>query len=185
MIAGVDPSSDGKYYRVTRMDKPFSYIVQYNNFAQREELWDASGAVVTTLVTRALREGDAPVADGPTASEAADTARRNIGWLPNGAGLYFLKQDPAPPRTNGADSAEAPRAPGANGARRKDKLFAWAPPFTPGSEQRHGCGAGEQMHCPHGSSSSSRCHYRCTTSVVARGLICAVVLQRVSTPVTL
>lgn len=135
MIAGVDPSSDGKYFRVTRMDKPFSYIVQYINFAQREELWDASGAIVTTLVTRELREGDTPVADGPTASEAADTARRNIGWLPNGAGLYFLKQDPAPPRTNGADSAEAPRAPGANGARRKDKLFAWAPPFTPGTEK--------------------------------------------------
>src|SRR5690606_17746270 len=84
MIAGVDPAADGKYFRVTRMDKPFSYIVQYNNFAQREELWDASGTVVTTLVSRALREGDTPVADGPTSAEASDTARRNIGWLPNG-----------------------------------------------------------------------------------------------------
>ncbi|MFP5355515.1 MAG: S9 family peptidase, partial [Gemmatimonadota bacterium] len=135
MIAGVDPAADGKYFRVTRMDKPFSYIVQYNNFAQREELWDASGTVVTTLVTRALREGDTPVADGPTSAEASDTARRNIGWLPNGGGLYFLKQDPAPARTNGADSADVPRGPGANGARRKDKLFAWAPPFAPGTER--------------------------------------------------
>lgn len=134
MIAAVDPSSDGKYFRLTRMETPFSYIVQYNNFAQREELWDASGAVVTTLVTRPLREGDTPVADGPTAAEASDTARRNFGWLPDGGGLYFLKQDPAPARTNGADTADAPRGPQAN-ARRKDKLFAWAPPFATGSEK--------------------------------------------------
>lgn len=134
MIVAVDASSDGKYFRLTRMDTPFSYIVQYNNFAQREELWDASGAVVTTLVTRPLREGDTPVADGPTSAEASDTARRNFGWLPNGGGLYFLKQDPAPARTNGADTADVPRGPQAN-ARRKDKLFAWAPPFAPGSEK--------------------------------------------------
>lgn len=135
MIAAVDPSGDGKYFRVTKLEKPFSYIVQYNNFAQREELWDASGAVVATLVTRALREGDTPVADGPTASEASDTARRNFGWLPNGGGLYFLKQDPAPARTNGADTADAPRGGPQANARRKDRLFAWAPPFTAGSEK--------------------------------------------------
>jgi hypothetical protein len=108
--------------------------VQYSNFPQREELWDASGRLVTTLLTRPLREGDGPVADGPAATEAADTARRNIGWLPNGGGLYFLRQDPAPARAAGADTADSPRGPGANGARRKDKLFVWAPPFAPGSE---------------------------------------------------
>ena len=135
MIAAIDPSPDGKYVRVTRMDAPFSYIVQYTNFAQREELWDAAGKVVTTLVVRPLREGDTPVADGPVASQAADTARRNFAWLPNGGGLTFLKQDPAPARGAGADTAEAPRGPGANGARRKDKLFTWAAPFATGTEK--------------------------------------------------
>ncbi len=135
MIAGIDPSPDGKYVRVTRLDEPFSYIVQYTNFAQREELWDATGKVVTTLVVRPLREGDTPVADGPVASQAADTARRNFAWLPNGAGLAFLKQDPAPARGAGADTADAPRGPGANGPRRKDKLFTWAPPFAAGTEK--------------------------------------------------
>jgi len=136
MIAAVDPSPDGKYLRVTTMQKPFSYIVQYNNFAQTEELWDANGKVVATLVTRALREGDSPVADGPVSSQAADSARRNFGWLPNGGGLYFLKQDPAPARGAAVDSVDAPRGPGASGAaRRKDKLFAWAPPFGAGSER--------------------------------------------------
>jgi len=137
MIAGIDPSPDGKYVRVTRMDEPFSYIVQYTNFAQREELWDAAGKVVATLVVRPLREGDTPVADGPVASQASDTARRNIGWLPNGAGLYFLKQDPAPARGAGSDTAagESPRGPGANGPRRKDKLFTWAAPYAAGTEK--------------------------------------------------
>lgn len=135
MIAAIDPSPDGKYVRVTRMDAPFSYIVQYTNFAQREELWDVAGKVVTTLVVRPLREGDTPVADGPVASQAADTARRNFAWLPNGGGLTFLKQDPAPARGAGADTAEAPRGPGANGARRKDKLFTWAAPFATGTEK--------------------------------------------------
>lgn len=135
MIAGIDPSPDGKYVRVTRLDEPFSYIVQYTNFAQREELWDATGKVVTTLVVRPLREGDTPVADGPVASQAADTARRNFAWLPNGAGLAFLKQDPASARSAGADTADAPRGPGANGPRRKDKLFTWAPPYAAGTEK--------------------------------------------------
>ncbi|MBK6485332.1 MAG: prolyl oligopeptidase family serine peptidase [Gemmatimonadetes bacterium] len=132
MVSAIDPSPDGKYLRVTRMEPPFSYIVQYSNFAQREELWDATGKVVTTLSVRTLREGDGPVADGPPGTVAADTARREIAWLPNGAGLSFLKQDPAPAR--GADTADAPRGPGANGVRRKDKLFTWAPPFAPGTE---------------------------------------------------
>ncbi|HEX4934982.1 MAG TPA: prolyl oligopeptidase family serine peptidase, partial [Gemmatimonadaceae bacterium] len=136
MIAGIDPSPDGKYVRVTRLEEPFSYIVQYTNFGQREELWDAAGKVVATLVVRPLREGDTPVADGPVASQAADTARRNIGWLPNGAGLYYLRQDPAPARGAGADTAgtEAPRGPGGNGARRKDRLYTWAAPFAPATE---------------------------------------------------
>ena len=135
MVSAIDPSPDGKYVRVTRMDKPFSYIVQYTNFPQREELWNASGAVVATLVTRPLREGDGPVADGPPSTQAADTARRNIGWLPNGAGLYFLKQNPAPPPVAGADTLDTPRSTGTNGPPRKDKLFTWAPPFAAGGEK--------------------------------------------------
>ncbi len=133
MVSAIDPSPDGKYVRVTRLEEPFSYIVQYSNFGQREELWDARGKMITTLSTRPLREGDSPVADGPPGTEAADTARRNIGWLPNGAGLYFFKQDPAPARGAGSDSSDAPRGP--NAPRRKDHLYTWAAPFTPGSEK--------------------------------------------------
>ena len=130
MISDVDPSPDGSHLRVTRLEAPFSYLVQYTNFAQREELWTAAGTVVATLVTRPLRESDGPVADGPAATQASDTARRGFGWLPNGQGLYYLQQEPAPARAAG-DSAEGGRGP--NGARRKDRLYAWAPPYAAGT----------------------------------------------------
>src|SRR5256885_4694072 len=42
MIEAVDPSPDGAYFRVTTMQKPFSYLVQYQNFGTVEEIWDAN-----------------------------------------------------------------------------------------------------------------------------------------------
>src|SRR6185436_15847199 len=57
MIRAVDASPDGKYFRVTRMVEPFSYIVPVNSFGSVQELWDATGKVVTTLAKTPLREG--------------------------------------------------------------------------------------------------------------------------------
>ena len=136
MIFAVDASPDGSYYRVTTVQKPFSYTVQYAAFAQRDELWDAGGRLVATLATRPTREGDTPFGDdaAPGAARAgADTVRRDFGWLPNGEGLYFLKQEPAPARAVDADTADAPRGPGV--VRRKDRLYAWAAPFAPNTER--------------------------------------------------
>ena len=136
MIFAVDASPDGKYYRVTTMQKPFSYIVQYQAFAQTDELWDASGKRVAILATRPTREGDVPLGDdvAPGAARAgADTVRRSFGWMPNGDGLYFLKQEPSPPRAAGADTAEAPAGPSA--VRRRDRLYAWSAPFLPNTEK--------------------------------------------------
>ncbi len=42
MISAVDASPDGKYFHVTLMQKPFSYIVQYNSFGTSEQIWDAT-----------------------------------------------------------------------------------------------------------------------------------------------
>ena len=41
MVRAIDPSPDGKYVRVTRMTKPFSYNVPVSSFGQVEEVWDA------------------------------------------------------------------------------------------------------------------------------------------------
>jgi dipeptidyl aminopeptidase/acylaminoacyl peptidase len=155
MIAAVDPSPDGKYFRVTTMQKPFSYIVQYTSFGQSEQLWDATGKMVAELSKRALREtdGGGDDAGGPpgAARAGADTARRNFGWLPGGSGLYFLKQDAAPNGRAATDTTDATAAAGAGsgnaiplggrgqaggaGAPRKDRLVAWMPPYDASSQK--------------------------------------------------
>ena len=49
MIRSVDASPDGAYFLVTRMTKPFSYIVPVSSFGSVQELWDASGKVIATI----------------------------------------------------------------------------------------------------------------------------------------
>jgi dipeptidyl aminopeptidase/acylaminoacyl peptidase len=134
MIAGADVSPDGKYVRVTLMQEPFSYIVQYGSFGQVEQLWDTDGRMVAELVKRPLRTGAADDLVPPPggARPANDTLARSFAWMPNGQGLSFLKQEPAPPRA-AADTGETPRGP--NAARRKDRLYQWLPPFQKGSEK--------------------------------------------------
>jgi len=158
MINSVDMSPDGKAFRVTQMQKPFSYIVPMTNFAQTEEIWNASGKKIVELSKRALGELE-PADSTPTAPAAAgggrggagagaDTAWRNIAWMPDGNGIMYIKQDPAPAgRGNAADPstdtssfgagsgvAAVPQggrggAGGAGAARRKDRVYAWLPPF--------------------------------------------------------
>jgi dipeptidyl aminopeptidase/acylaminoacyl peptidase len=153
MISAVDMSPDGKAFRVTLLQKPFSYIVPETSFGTQEELWDASGKRVAVLSKRGLSEteaGDAPA--GGRGGAAADTARRNFGWMPNGTGLYFLQQDAgAAGRTAGDTSAVSaasgavmgvnngmtggPPAAGRGGrgaavaGAHKDHLYEWLPPF--------------------------------------------------------
>jgi dipeptidyl aminopeptidase/acylaminoacyl peptidase len=131
MIFRADVSPDGKYAKVTLMQEPFSYIVQYGSFPQVDQVWDLDGKVVAELATRALR--DRQDDDGPGGGPPADTGARNFEWMPDGSGLYYLRQDPAPAGARNADSADAPRGPGA--ARRKDRLSAWPAPFVKGSEK--------------------------------------------------
>jgi dipeptidyl aminopeptidase/acylaminoacyl peptidase len=136
MISAVDASPDGKYFHVTVMRKPFSYIVQYNSFGTSEQIWDVDGKMLTELVNRPLREvtdND----DGGFGGQGAgqnDPNPRSIGWMPNGAGLYFLQQDPAPPRTAGAP-ADSSEGGAQRGPRRKDRLYQWSAPFDASSKK--------------------------------------------------
>jgi len=56
MIQTVDASPDGQFFRVSLMQEPFSYMVQYSSFGSVEQLWDATGKVVAELQKRPLRE---------------------------------------------------------------------------------------------------------------------------------
>ena len=125
MISGVDVGPDGKYLRVTVMQKPFSYLVPVQSFGSAEQLWTVDGARVATLAERELREGSSGD-DGPRTD--SDSGRRSIAWYPGG-GIAFLLQDPAPKRGAGRADSAATSGDSARAPRRRDRLYVWQAPF--------------------------------------------------------
>jgi dipeptidyl aminopeptidase/acylaminoacyl peptidase len=139
MFTAIDPAPDGAYFRVTTMQKPFSYLVEYQNFGTNEEIWDLNGKAVAELAKRPLRNGDNALGDDPSAPAAPDTARRSFGWLPNGKGLYFLQMETASrgPQTDSAALDDQPAGGRAGrAATRRDHLYVWEPPFTSGTARQ-------------------------------------------------
>jgi len=158
MVRSLDLSPDGKYVRVTRMLKPFSYDVPVANFGQIEEVWDDTGKVMAKLSDRPLNVGVASPDDPPADPQAApaggggrggqQTGKREVAWRTDGSGLTYVEQEPAPPgagRTGraGADDA-APavnddqpaggrRGAGGQAPQRKDRVYQWVAPFDAAS----------------------------------------------------
>lgn len=133
MIRSADPSPDGRYIRVATMQKPFSYVVQYNSFGQNDEIWDATGKVVATIEKRPLRE--VPETGDDDDNAAGVPARRNLAWMPAGGGMSFIMPD-APPRADSTDAAPAAGRTGARGGagggtNRPDRIVRWNAPFGP------------------------------------------------------
>jgi len=136
MFSSVEPSPDGKYFRVTTMRRPFSYVVQYTSFGELEEIWDAGGKVLAEVAKRPLREMP-DTSDTPRARRD-DGGKRALGWMPRGDGMYYLEAIPAA-RGRSSDTTDAAPAPGARGgapgtggSTRPDRLVRWMPPFGPG-----------------------------------------------------
>jgi dipeptidyl aminopeptidase/acylaminoacyl peptidase len=139
MIWAFDFSPDGQYARVTKMEKPFSYIVPVANFAKTEEIWDHTGKMMAVLektpMNTGLRGDDVAA---PGASGGRDEQRhRQVAWREDGKGLTFLEQEPAPDSAaarGGAGGAGGGMGQGAEGrARRKDRVMQWLPPFDSAS----------------------------------------------------
>jgi dipeptidyl aminopeptidase/acylaminoacyl peptidase len=116
MIRAIDVAPDGKYVRVTRMLKPFSYDVPVANFGQIDEIWDETGKAVAKISDRPLNAGvaspDDPPADQPPAAGGGrggqQTGKREVAWRLDGQGLTYVEQEPAPARARGnADDAAA------------------------------------------------------------------------------
>ena len=144
MITGFNPAPDGKFTRVTIMQKPFSYIVPVSSFGSREVLWDETGAEKTEISKRALSLGDAPptpvAPTGPTGprgpgaplgpggrrtgggDQPTNENKRELSWRPDGAGLSFLQLEPRQ-RGQSAPAEGAPPAP------RKDRVMLWKAPY--------------------------------------------------------
>ena len=139
MIQSVDGSPDGQYFRVSTMQKPFSYVTQYTSFGSNEELWDATGKVVSTINKRALRLGNDTTGGGGRGGAAAGGAKRGLAWMPKGAGMYYLESTApagrdssagAAPAGRGAAGGAAGRGGAAGGAARPDRLMQWLPPYA-------------------------------------------------------
>jgi dipeptidyl aminopeptidase/acylaminoacyl peptidase len=153
MIRSVSASPDGQYFRVTLMDKPFSYVVATSSFGTEEQLWDETGKVIVQMSKRPLREGApadsvAAVADSianATAGQDPMLKGKNIlGWNPNGPGMLVVMADPTADSIAQAAAAAAALARGGRGtggggrggrgaggsqASVPTKLAAWMPPF--------------------------------------------------------
>ena len=117
MIRAIDVAPDGKYVRVTRMRKPFSYDVPVSNFGQIEEVWDDAGKALAKIGDRPINLGvqddtpnpdpQAPPAGGGGGGRGANqTGKREVAWRTDGQGLTFVEQEAAPRPATG--SAQAP-----------------------------------------------------------------------------
>jgi dipeptidyl aminopeptidase/acylaminoacyl peptidase len=155
MIRSVSASPDAQYFRVTLLDKPFSYIVPTSSFGTTEQVWDATGKSILLIAKRPLREG-APEPDdnGGAAQPSADSATSDpvmkdkniLGWNPLGPGFLVVVRDlkadsiaaaaAAAARGNGRGGRGANQGGGrgAGGGAQPtgpSKLAVWMPPFGP------------------------------------------------------
>ncbi len=128
MIRSFDFSPDGLHARVTTMQHPFSYIVPVTSFGRVEEIWDRDGNVLAEIEETELNTGirGAPSAPG-VAGDEEESERRQIAWREDGAGLTYLRMEPAPEEEEGAEEEEAEED--EEDARRMDRVMLWAPPF--------------------------------------------------------
>lgn len=74
LYTGLDWSPDENYVLVTQLRKPFSYRVQFSNFARKTEIWDKSGKVLRMVV-------EFPVTD-EIPRQGVVTGPRSLEWQP-------------------------------------------------------------------------------------------------------
>lgn len=132
MIWDFDFSPDGEYVMVTKLEKPFSYIVPVSSFGKAEEIWDRAGKMLVAFdkspMGTGLR-GNVPDAPGVGGS-GNDAGKRQVAWREDNQGLTFLEMEPAPDST----AAESQPAEGqGQRARRKDQVMQWTAPFDSAS----------------------------------------------------
>jgi dipeptidyl aminopeptidase/acylaminoacyl peptidase len=74
MYGSISFSPDGNYLMVTRMERPFSYLVPYSRFPSVSTVYDKAGKRVNEVSTVPLIE------DLPKGFMATRPGRRNVGW---------------------------------------------------------------------------------------------------------
>ncbi len=140
MISSIDAAPNADVFRVTTVQKPFSYIVPAGNFGSKEEIWDSTGKALTMLTETKLRIGETP----PPVAGAIPVIptvqpRRQLAWAPDGDGLVYVRNTPTPPPATPAAPQEdeqrgqrgGQQAGGGQGAPRNEDLVRWVAPFRP------------------------------------------------------
>ncbi|MCW5946560.1 MAG: S9 family peptidase [Fimbriimonadales bacterium] len=127
MFRSVNAAPDGSVFRVTILEKPFSYIVPVSSFGSVQALWDPSGKEVHVISRTPLREGAGGGGGGAGAGRGGqqqEESRRSLSWRPDGNGMSFLQMEPAAGRGSGEQGEQAPR---------KDRVMQWLPPYDESS----------------------------------------------------
>ncbi|RPJ49870.1 MAG: S9 family peptidase, partial [Acidobacteria bacterium] len=109
IFAEFDPAPDGVHLRVSRVVKPYSYLLTWREFAQEVEVWNAKGELVYKVHSAPLQD-TVPV-------DGVPTGPRNLSWRPTGGAalLWFEALDGGDPK------AKVPH---------RDRLMAIQAPFT-------------------------------------------------------
>src|SRR6185436_9703754 len=128
MIRAIDVSPDGKYTRVTRMTRPFSYDVPVGSFGQVEEIWDDQGTALAKVGERALNLG---VQDD---TQPVDPQAPPAGGGGGRGGDAAANANPTAPTANTDDEPPA-RGGRGQGPQRKDRVYQWNAPFA-GADQK-------------------------------------------------
>ncbi|HEY5219058.1 MAG TPA: hypothetical protein VIJ16_04575, partial [Gemmatimonadaceae bacterium] len=138
MFESVDASPSGQYYRVTTMQEPFSYVVQYTSFGTKEQLWNAAGKTVAELWDRPLREEpdstQAGAGFGGRGGAGGVPGKKFLAWMPQGAGMYYVEpvssaRDTSAGEAGGGGAARGGRGGRGGAAGRAERVVEWASPF--------------------------------------------------------
>lgn len=102
-------SPDGKYFLVSRIQRPFSYLFPSFRFPKKYEIWDTSGKLVKHLL-------DTPLLDNLPV-QGVQTGPRGYSWIPTEPATLIWAEalDGGDPRTK---------------AEHRDKLMTLAAPFA-------------------------------------------------------
>ncbi len=92
IVLDADPSPDGQYFLVTRVQRPFSYLQPYSAFPRVVEVWDNSGKAVRTIAELPLQD-KVPI-------EGVPTGPRSVRWMPTQPHtlIWVEAQDDGDPR---------------------------------------------------------------------------------------
>lgn len=83
LVAELSPSPDGRYLLVQSIHRPFSYLVPYDRFPRKIEVWDLDGKAVRTVADLPLQE------EIPISFDSVPTGPRAVSWREDAASTLF------------------------------------------------------------------------------------------------